>query len=229
MALLLNIDTATEVASVCVSENGSSLAFKENQHQKEHASFVHAAVESVLIEAGLKLADIDAFAVTSGPGSYTGLRVGMATAKGFCYAFSRPLITVNTLEVMAQAALETLAEIDESTLLCPMIDARRMEVFTALYDRQLTNLFSPQPMILEEGSFDSYMSDRKIIFFGSGSSKFRALKLAENAVFEEVGYNAKNLANLADKAFQQKNFADVTYSQPNYFKDFQSTLKQQKA
>jgi len=224
LALILNIDTATEIASVCVSQGSNSLAFRENQHQREHASFVHAAIAGILSEAGLTLQEMDAFAVTSGPGSYTGLRVGMATAKGFCYAFSKPLIAVNTLEVMAKAALEAI-ETEEIDLLCPMIDARRMEVFTALYDRDLKNLLPPQPCILEEKSFDSYLVKSKLMFFGSGSSKFKTLKTGENIVFKNIEYNAKNLAGLANKAFQQKKFADISYSQPEYFKDFQSTVK----
>lgn len=225
MALLLNIDTATEVASVCVSLNGSSLAFKENRYQKEHASFLHAAIEVILREVGIKLIDINAFSVTSGPGSYTGLRVGMATAKGFCYAFSRPLITINTLEVMAKTALDTIKDLDQTALLCPMIDARRMEVFTALYDVELKNIFPPQPMVLEENSFNSLMATGKIVFFGSGTGKCKPLVRSQGAVFENVNHSAQNLASLADKAFQQKKFADVSYSEPGYFKDFHLIAK----
>jgi tRNA threonylcarbamoyladenosine biosynthesis protein TsaB len=225
LALLLNIDTATEVASVCVSLNGGPVAFRENQNQREHAAFVHVAVESVLDEAGYGLRDMDAFAVTSGPGSYTGLRVGMATAKGFCFAFSKPLIAINTLEVMAKAALETLGETEKNGLLCPMIDARRMEVFTALYDMQLQNLLLPMPYVLEEKSFDNYMTKDRVIFFGSGSLKFQALKTGANAIFKQVWHSAKDLASLADQAFQQKKFSDVSYSEPQYFKDFHTLSK----
>lgn len=225
MALLLNIDTATEVASVCVSLNGDSVAFEQNQHQREHASFVHAAIERILRKADLQLKDMNAFAVTSGPGSYTGLRVGMATAKGFCYAFGKPLIAINTLEVMAQAALQSIDAIGKNTILCPMIDARRMEVFTALYDAELKTLLAPQPLILDEGTFAEYMIERKIIFFGSGSNKFKPLKTEANAAFKQVQHTAIHLASLADKAFQQKKLTDVTYSEPQYFKDFHSYSK----
>jgi tRNA threonylcarbamoyladenosine biosynthesis protein TsaB len=224
LALLLNIDTATEVASVAVSLNGDSLAFAENHQQREHASFIHIAVDQVLKEAGLALTEIDAFGVTSGPGSYTGLRVGMATAKGFCYAFGKPLVTINTLEVMAQAGLEAMKP-TENTLLGPMIDARRMEVFTALYDRNLKTVLPPQAMILDQESFNNQLAEKKILFFGSGSAKFKAIKVSENAIFEEVQHTAKNLARLANEAFQKKIFADVSYSEPNYFKEFYSTQK----
>ncbi|MCW3082063.1 tRNA (adenosine(37)-N6)-threonylcarbamoyltransferase complex dimerization subunit type 1 TsaB [Segetibacter sp.] len=228
MALLLNIDTATEVASVCVSLNGISIAFEENQHQREHASFVHAAIASVLKEAGYTLNDIEAFAVTSGPGSYTGLRVGMATAKGFCYALTKPFIMVNTLEVMAKAALQTGSTISNTDLLCPMIEARRMEVFTALYNTDLKNILSPQPLILEEESFTRFMIERRIVFFGSGSIKFKAIMVNQNGVFVSVDHNATHLGMLADKAFEEKIFFDLPYSQPTYFKDFQSTQKAKK-
>lgn len=224
MALLLNIDTATEVASACISSNGSSLAFIENRNQREHASFINAAIDSILNEAGLQLKDIDALALTSGPGSYTGLRVGMATAKGFCYALGKPLIAINTLEVMAEAALETI-KTDKDTWLCPMIEARRMEVFTALYDIELKNILPPQPLILEEKSFDTYITEREIVFFGSGSLKFKALNGSANARFEHAAHNAKHLAIIADKAFQQKKFSDVSYSEPEYFKDFHIVSK----
>ena len=222
MALLLNIDTATGIASVCVSRDGISLAFRESYEQREHASFVHAAIQSILKEAGVSLKEIEAFSVTSGPGSYTGLRVAMATAKGFCYAFSKPLITVNTLEVMVKAALDQLGEIGEADLLCPMIDARRLEVFTALYERDLTNVLTPRAVVLEEKSFDKFMTKGKVVFFGNGSSKYEPINVSQNAVFEQVEYNAKNLASLADKAFHHGTFTDLTYSQPDYLKEFHS-------
>lgn len=225
MALLVNIETATEVASVSISRSGHSLAFRKSENQREHASFVHAAIAEALREAGIALAQIDAFAVTSGPGSYTGLRVGMATAKGFCYAFSRPLITLNTLEVMASAAVEVMGNADENVLLCPMIDARRMEVFTGLFDNQLENILPVQPLVLTENSFNNFITKGKIVFFGSGSKKFRPLIQHQNAVFGEVEYDAKNLGRLADTAFQEEKFADVSYSQPNYFKDFHFAVK----
>ncbi len=225
MSLLLNIDTATEVASVCVTLNGSLLALAKNEHQREHASFVHTAITDILHQAGYTLKDIDAFAVTSGPGSYTGLRVGMATAKGFCYAFSKPLIAVNTLEVMANAALEEINDMKENVLLCPMIDARRMEVFTGLYDLLLTIILPPGAVILEESSFNEYLTENKIIFFGSGSVKFKGVKTDKNALFQHIEFSAKHLGSLADKAFQQNKFSDVSYSQPNYFKDFYTTSK----
>ena len=225
MALLLNLDTATEVASISVSVDGVSKAFKQNEQQKEHASFVHFAIKELINEGGFNLGDVDAFSVTSGPGSYTGLRVGMATVKGFCYAFSKPLITVNTLEVMAKAAIDTLDYKDEKLLLCPMIDARRMEVFTAIYDADLKNVVQPQSLILNETTFHDILAKQKIIFFGSGSGKFEEINLTANANFKNIVSNARNLGSLAESYFNRKCFSDVTYSQPNYFKDFYSPIK----
>lgn len=225
MALLLNIHTATEIASVSISLDGNSIAYAENNQQREHASFVHSAIQSMSQSSGIALKDIDAFAVTSGPGSYTGLRVGMAAAKGFCYAFSKPLITENTLKVMAKAAIDGLEENEKNRLLCPMIDARRMEVFTAIYDTNLEVIEATHPCILNENSFSSLLSEQMVIFFGSGSAKLKPLKAVKNAVFKEVIFSAKHLADLADKTFQKKNFADISYSEPMYFKDFYSSIK----
>lgn len=220
MALLLNLDTATEIASICISLDGASIGYKQNEHKKEHASFVHLAIKEMLEEGGFKLEDFDAFSVTSGPGSYTGLRVGMAAVKGFCYAFSKPLIAVNTLEAMASAALDTIDNKNELDILCPMIDARRIEVFTALYDADLKTIFPPQPLVLDEKTFDYLLTERQITFFGSGSEKFQKMKTGSSAMFKNVESNAKNLATLAERDFNRELFADVSYSQPQYFKDF---------
>ncbi len=227
MALILNIDTATDIASVCISDNGYSIAYSENNQQKEHASFVHAAINSILKEAGKELAQIDAFAVTSGPGSYTGLRVGLANAKGFCFALNKPLITVNTLQVMAKAAMmENSPAINNINMLyCPMIDARRMEVYTAIYNRAMETQLKPTAVVIEPESFDRWLNNSPILFFGSGSAKLKGLLSNEKAVFADINSNAKNLAQLAEKLFSQKKFADIAYAEPDYVKDFFSTPK----
>ena len=139
MALILNIDTSTEKASICIASNGVSTALLENAQQKEHAGWIHPAIEELLEQTKYTLHDLEAIAVTAGPGSYTGLRVGMATAKGLCYALNIPLITENTLRAMALASRQAYdGKINlENILFCPMIDARRMEVFTALFNPAL--------------------------------------------------------------------------------------------
>lgn len=225
MALLLNIDTATEIASVCITLNGLPLALKKNEHQKEHASFVHPAIAVMLEETGHNLADIEAFAVTSGPGSYTGLRVGMAAAKGFCYALSKPLITINTLEVMTKAATDASGEAAKELLFCPMIDARRLEVFTAVYNADMHCIFSPQPVLLHENFFEKYLADNKMLFFGSGSVKLKQMITNVNACFSDIQFDASNLGTIAEKVFHKKKFADISHSVPTYFKDFQSIIQ----
>lgn len=225
MALLLNIDTATEIASVCITLNGLPLALKKNEHQKEHASFVHPAIAVMLKETGYNLADIEAFAVTSGPGSYTGLRVGMAAAKGFCYALSKPLITINTLEVMTNAAIKASGEAANGLLFCPMTDARRMEVFAAIYNSDMDCILSPQPVIADENFLKNYLAENKILFFGSGSVKLKQMITNVNACFSDIQYNASNLGTIAEKVFYKKIFADISLSVPTYFKDFQSITK----
>ena len=225
MPLLLNIDSATEVASVCVALNGASLALIKNEQQKEHASFIHTGIAGILKKTGYKLKDIEAFAVTSGPGSYTGLRVGMATAKGFCYALSKPLIAINTLEVMTQGAIDTVGRAEKGMLFCPMIDARRMEVFTAIYNGDIETIFSPRPVILEENFFNDYTINNKVLFFGSGSKKLLGIESNPNSVFAEIQANAAHLASLAEIAFRHGRFSDISYAEPTYFKDFHSIKK----
>lgn len=225
MPLLLNVDTATETASVSITLDGLSIDFLKNNNQKEHASFVHTAVAALLRNTGYTLPGIDAFAVTAGPGSYTGLRVGMAAAKGFCYALSKPLIAINTLEVMTKAALELTENEKANVLFCPMIDARRMEVFTAVYNSDLIALLAPQPVILAEKMFDFYKEDNKLLFFGSGSFKFKQMESSPKSVFADIQHSAIHLGNLADAAFMKKNFSDISYAEPTYCKDFQSISK----
>lgn len=227
MALILNIDTATDTASVCISENGHSIAFREHSQQKEHASFVHAAIHSILKEAGKELKQVDSFSVTSGPGSYTGLRIGLATAKGFCFALNKPLITINTLEVMALAAMTNEPSLNNSKILyCPMIDARRMEVYTAIFNRDMAIELQPSAIVLESSTFNFWLKDSSILFFGSGSAKLKSLMSNEKAVFADIKFNAANLAELAEKSFNQKEFTNVAYAEPNYVKEFFSILKQ---
>ena len=212
MALLLNIDTATESGSIALSRDGKIAMVMVNEDQKDHAAWIHNAIDEMMTQSGHSLKELDAVAVTAGPGSYTGLRVGMATAKGLCYALHIPLITESTLKMMARAALETIQQKD--VLYCPMIDARRMEVFTAIYDADLNEVLKPQPMILDERSFSDQSN---IIFFGSGSQKFKSLS---NASFADVRYNASHLAALAHNKFEMKDFTDLAYAEPVYLKEF---------
>jgi len=222
MALILNIDTSTEKAGVCLSEKGRMLLMAENHDQKDHSSWLHPAVRQLLEDSGHRLQDLQAVAVTAGPGSYTGLRVGMAAAKGFCYALGIPLIAENTLSVMAFAASEQLPAID---LLCPMLDARRMEVFTAIYKKDLSIVLPATAMIIDENSFASYLLNHQMSFFGEGSDKCKQVISAPNAAFVDLIFNVGYLGILSFYRYLQGEFTGVAYSEPAYTKEFYTHTK----
>ncbi len=216
MSLILNIDTATDYGSVCLSYDDEILGCINSREQKEHAAFVHIAVDTILREAKKSIHDISAIAVTSGPGSYTGLRVSMACAKGFCYALNIPLIAISTLKVMAFAALSQSNE----TFCCPMIDARRMEVFTTLYNRDLNELVPSGPVLLDEFFLKEFIAENRILFLGSGIEKYRAIQKHHNCIFQDLIVDASHLAKMAIKCYNKRNFEDITYAEPNYLKSF---------
>lgn len=222
MALLLCIDTSTTHASVALAKDGVLIGIKANQNQRDHASFLQPAIHSLLQEANQTLKDLAAIAVTSGPGSYTGLRVGFASAKGLAYALNIPLISIETTLVMSAAALSALKNAEEG-LLCPMIDARRMEVFTALYSTGLQPVSPISALILTSESFARHLKNSRIFFFGDGSSKWQTICTHENAFFLDVKWNAADMVRLAGKLFEQKNFSSLAYSVPVYGKEFHST------
>jgi tRNA threonylcarbamoyladenosine biosynthesis protein TsaB len=214
---LLCIDTAVQGSSICLTQNDAVVAVKENTDQRESAAWLQVAIKDLLAERFITLHQLSAVAVSAGPGSYTGLRVSMATAKGLCYALGLPLITLNTLHVMADAAKAA-----DTDLLCPMIDARRMEVFTAVYNKQLKEIRAPQPLVLQAISFNDLLAAHTITFFGNGSTKFQALMQHQNARFMPMQNAASQMAFLAYQSWCSKHFADVAYSEPFYGKEFQS-------
>ncbi len=215
MSYILHINTALETASVSLALKGSVILERQNGIQKDHASFLQLAIGEMMQEAEIPLKDLGAVAVIHGPGSYTGLRVGMAGAKGICYALSTPLITINTLEWMAEACKN-----EDADLYCPMIDARRMEVFTALYNRRLEEISPPSPLILQPDSFATALETNKITFFGNGAEKFSILFSHPNAAFKTLVSGAEELASISWKRYQNGIFADLAYSEPLYVKEF---------
>ncbi len=215
MALILNIDTALESASVCISQNGSTISLQKNNDQKDHAAWIHTAIDRLLKDASYKIKQMEAVAVTIGPGSYTGLRVGLSTAKGLCFALNIPLITCNTLKVMALSAEQVPEE-----YICPMIDARRMEVYTAIFDRKGKEILQSVAMIIGEDSFSQLLKDRSACFFGNGSRKFQSVYKNINATFRDINTDATHLAQMAEQLFAVKEFADLAYSEPLYLKEF---------
>jgi tRNA threonylcarbamoyladenosine biosynthesis protein TsaB len=227
--LLLNIDTATEHASICISHGERIIGMEESREQKNHAAFVQPAIVRLLNANQLQLSDIDAVAVTIGPGSYTGLRVGLASAKGICYALNKPLVTVNTLQVIAQAAYDYCVlngvSMNEKTLFCPLIDARRMEVFTAVYDAGLAEIEAPYALVTDANSFDILYKKQQVIFSGSGYQKLSRFLTDPNAVPALIQHNAAHLANRALLTYQSGLFADLAYVEPLYVKEFFDTSK----
>lgn len=221
--VLLHIETSTTVCSVALSEKGQCLFSKSNDEGMNHAAllsvFIAEALE-ILKKANKKL---DAVAVSSGPGSYTGLRIGVSTAKGLCYGLDIPLISVSTLEIMFQQAISK-AENAETALFCPMIDARRMEVYTAIYNSkgQIQKEISAE--IINEDSFNEFLENQTIYFFGNGSEKCRATITHPNARFiANIDPLAENMIYLAEKAFENNKFENVAYFEPFYLKEFQAT------
>ena len=217
MAILLNIDTAVETASVCLSDNTEVLRLAINENQKDHAAWLHMAITDVVKNAGLAITDLNAVAISIGPGSYTGLRIGLATAKGLCYALKIPLISINTLKMMAHAVKN-----ENNELICPLIDARRMEVFTAIYNNSLEEVIKPFSMIVVKDSFADLLTFHKIIFCGNGSKKLQTVLSHTNAIFDVSVATAADLPHLSYPCFLEKKFADLAYIEPLYLKEFYS-------
>ncbi len=224
MALLLCIDTALETATVGLCNEKGVIDFRVHSDQKNHASFVQPAIQNIMRSSGIAFTGIDAVTVVNGPGSYTGLRVGLASAKGICYSAQKPLVLINTLQVMAKAAIEQ--QQDENALYCPMIDARRNEVFTAVYDASLTTLLSPQALIVEPTSFAPFLLYRNMYFFGSGHNKCEKIIVHnDNASFTTSSYTLSHINILAQHLYAKKQFEDIVYAEPFYVKEFYSPFK----
>ncbi len=226
MSLILNIDTASENAHVSFAKDGLVLNALFSESQKEHASFLQTAIQQLSKTTGINLKDIDAVAITAGPGSYTGLRVGMAGAKGLCYALKKPLIAMSTLEILTVSALQLFGDAGEFVLFCPMMDARRMEVFTAIYKKDLTIYLPPCAMILDEFSFENELSKNKIMFFGSGAAKWKIICKHLNSAFENVSILPQSMSKQSNAMLLQKKFTTLAYSEPFYLKEFQTVTKQ---
>ncbi len=223
MSFILNIDTCGTAASVSIGSGGELVGLRENTEQSEHASFLQPAIKELLNDLDMNISQIDAVAVVNGPGSYTGLRVGLASAKGICYALNKPLITIGTLPLMAFSALEHIDQADKSSiLLCPMIDARRQEVFTAVYNSDLEVILSPHAHILFDDSFVATLLHKKMLFFGNGAAKFEGITRHANALFAGVYNNSAGLCRFSNTSFLSKDFTPLAYSEPFYIKEFYS-------
>jgi tRNA threonylcarbamoyladenosine biosynthesis protein TsaB len=231
MALILNIETATPLCSVALAEDGKVLSFRETLEDKSHAARLTVFIQEVLMEQKIKVKDLDAIAVGKGPGSYTGLRIGVSTAKGLCYGSNKPLIAIGTLDILCTQALQQAAQthLKQGTLLCPMLDARRMEVFTGLFDLEGNWVEPVTAKIIDEHSFSKWLSDHPVAFFGSGMEKCRAVLNHPNALFIiDVHPHAASLAVLSAQKFNHGEFEDTAYFEPFYLKDFIATIPKKK-
>ena len=222
MSYIINIDTATETAMVNIAKDGIVLQALQNELQKDHGAFVQTSIQQLLKATTTNIAAVDAIAVIAGPGSYTGLRVGMASAKGLSYALNKPLITINTLELWAAAGITNTQ--NTNALFCPMIDARRMEVFTAIYDAALHPVLPPVAMILNENSLAEWLDASPVIFLGNGVAKWQKICTHPNAIFAAVSNIPEAMANLSHMAFLKHQFADLAYTEPFYLKEFQDNI-----
>jgi tRNA threonylcarbamoyladenosine biosynthesis protein TsaB len=220
MSIILNIDTAQETAFVCISENGKPKFVAENHSQKDHASFLHPAIDELLKKSLLSINELDAIAVTKGPGSYTGLRVGMSAAKGLAYTLQKPLITISTLELMAHDMLMTTG--DKESMICPMIDARRLEVFTALYDSNLNESIPPSALILDDNTFADTLKNNRIFFTGSGSIKFQQICKHTNAKFIQSNNLKISMSAMSKIMFDINLFNDIAQVEPDYLKAYKA-------
>lgn len=222
MATLLHIDTAGEKAMVAISQNGVLIAIQENEVFQTHASFLQVAIQTLVTETTIPLNSIDAIAVTMGPGSYTGLRVGLSSAKGIAYALNKPIIGLSTLALLANAASKHrwFIEKKEQVQIFAMIDAKRMEVFGAIYDSQLNCQLTEQAIVIDSNYLANLVEKHPTICIGSAATKAKALLDNPSIVYVEESYNILDSIQLADAAFTKGEFADTAYSSPSYLKEF---------
>lgn len=219
---ILYIETSTTVCSVAVSHDGNCIFSTANYDGMNHAALLSGFIAEALDILDKQSISLDAVAVSSGPGSYTGLRIGVSTAKGLCYGLDLPLIAVSTLQIMTHQALSQVSKAD--ALYCPMIDARRMEVYTSLFDHILTEKAEVSAKIMDEDSFSDILAGQEVYFFGNGAEKCKSLLTHPNAKFiENVVPLAENMIQLAHKAYSEKQFVDLAYFEPFYLKEFYTT------
>lgn len=228
MAVILHIETSTSVCSLAVSKDGMVVFNRQNSDGMAHGTQLGVFVQEALEYCNANALSPDAVAVSGGPGSYTGLRIGVSTAKGLCYAKDIPLIAINTLQVLACELLFDF-NTDEEALLCPMIDARRMEVYSAIYNRALNAVKPVSADIIDETSYRELLDKHKIIFFGDGAAKCKTALSHPNASFADGKHPlADYMVALAEKAFNAGQFEDVAYFEPFYLKEFMATTPKDK-
>jgi len=224
MSTILNIETSGKYCSVTLSEEGGVLLQKVSDEEMKHSEVLAPYVEEIMNYLSRQEKNLDAVAVSIGPGSYTGLRIGLSMAKGICFGKEIPLIGVNTLEILAVKAMFLPREWTGDEILVPMIDARRMEIFTAAYNFALDALMSPRPLILDENSFGDFYPDSTLVFIGDGASKAKDIVKRENVVALPGLYqDSTDMIALSERDFRNGRFLDIAYSVPEYLKAYQTT------
>lgn len=233
--MILCLETSTAVCSVALVENGNVIALRESLDGQNHAEKITIFIDEVMKEAGLAYKDLDAVATSMGPGSYTGLRIGVSTAKGLCYAMEKPLIAIDTLAAMAHGFISQQPTVNaqqtessefttqsSTSILCPMIDARRMEVYTAFFNEKLERISETEALVIDENSFMEMKQDNHLYLFGDGADKLASLFENDERinVTEKFHCSASYMAELADKAFKNNDFVDTAYFEPFYLKNF---------
>ena len=228
--LILHIETATSVCSAAVSRGKELTDIRETKDPRSHASRLSPFIDDLMKSNSLSFSDLDAVSVSLGPGSYTGLRIGVSTAKGIAYGANLPIIGVSGLKAMANGFLDSFkGKLSDEDLLCPMLDARRMEVYTALYDNGLSIIRDIKADIIDENSYIDLLNKGRIFFFGEGSDKCKEIITHPNSIFVDgIIPSAKYMIELAVDAFQQNDFVDVAYFEPFYLKDFIATIPKNK-
>ena len=216
MIYILNIETSTTNCSVSLSKGGETLLLKEDYNSNySHAERLHLFIEEVINEANISKNDLSAVAISKGPGSYTGLRIGVSTAKGLCYALDIPLIAVSTLEALAGQVKA------DDGIVIPMLDARRMEVYSAVFDQSNNQIRETKAQVLDENSFKSYLNEGKVYFIGNGVQKSKEIIKHDNAVFIENKLpSSENMCKIAYDKYKKSDIEDVAYFEPYYLKDF---------
>jgi len=228
MAALIHIETSTNVCSIALSQDSKIGWNKENHEGQSHSVLLGKYVEELLDFIRKSGISLDGIVVSCGPGSYTGLRIGVSMAKGLAYGLDLPLLSVNTLQVMANHVVKNF-HVDDNILLCPMIDARRMEVYTSFYDKNLQLMRDIQAEIIDENTYSDLLKERKIVCFGNGAEKCKAVLNHPNIEFiDHISPLAKDMVELAEKAFLNKEFQDVAYFEPFYLKEFVATVPKNK-
>ena len=223
MSIILNIETSTNVCSVSLSENESVLASKESFEDKSHSKILSVFINEILTEQKIQAKNLDAVAVSKGPGSYTGLRIGVSMAKGIAFGIEKPLIAISTLQIMAMQVKNEFPELiqADNTWLCPMLDARRMEVYSSFFNNKIEQKKNISADIIDENSYLDILEQKKVYFFGNGSKKCKSIIKHKNANFlQNIFPLSKYMTQLSYKAFKVKDFKDIAYFEPFYLKDF---------